>query len=74
MGLPGAWGKIFTACTWTDVAASAALDITNSARELSVVETPRLPTYRARLFARGHVPSQASRTHPSLHQTLADSG
>ena len=35
------------------MAALAALDITNSARELSVVETPRVPTYRARLFALG---------------------
>ena len=53
VGLPGAWGKIFTECTWNDVAALAALDITNSARQLSVVETPRLPTYRDRLFALG---------------------
>ena len=53
VGLPGAWGKIFTESTWTDVSALAALDITNSAKELSVVETPRLPTYRARLFALG---------------------
>ena len=53
VGLPGTWGKIFTECTWTDVAALAALDITNSAGELSVVETPRLPTDRARLFALG---------------------
>ena len=53
MGLPEAWGKIFTECTWNDVAALAALDITNSARQLSVVDTPRLPTYRDRLFALG---------------------